>query len=246
LVTVTMLGDFTYKPVTALTSITFLCKLIAQAPLAITSSGSTSVTLGTTGGSGSGAVSYSVTDGTANCVLSGNIVTAAKTGTCVVAATKAADDVYEAATASATVTVTAAKPIIVTPPQIIKVDPVKHVVAVAPTGKPVLTGTPLIKPIIFGPDSAKLDAGDLAQLRAAATLAKSKNMDVLITGFVKSAGATTLIEKLLASSRARVVATYLRKLGVKVAIAYAGYGAYNKTSPSANDRRVEIRWIVKD
>lgn len=50
----------------------------------------------------------------------------------------------------------------------------------------------------------------------------------------------------LATSRAKAVATYLRKLGVNVAISYTGYGAYNKTSPSANDRRVEIRWIAKD
>ncbi len=247
LVTVTMLGDFTYKPVTASTSITFLCKLIAQAPLAITSSGSTSVTLGTTGGSGSGAVSYSVTDGTANCVLTGNIVTAAKTGTCVVTATKAADDVYEATTSpSITVSVTVTKPIIVTPPQIIKVDPVKHVVAVAPTGKPVLVGTPISKPIIFGPDSAKLDSGDLKQLKAVAIYVKAKKLSVLVTGFAKSAGKSSFIEKLLATSRAKAVATYLRKLGVNVAISYTGYGAYNKTSPSANDRRVEVRVIEND
>lgn len=247
LVTVTMLGDFTYKPISANTTVSFLCKLIAQAPLTVNAAGSTSVSLSTSGGSGSGSVSYSVTDGTADCVLAGNTITATKTGTCVVTATKAADDVYEASTSvSITVSVTVAKPVVGTPAPVIKVAPTEHVVAVAPSGKPVLVGTPLIKPIIFGPDSAKLDAGDLKHLRAAATLAKSKNMDVLITGFVKSAGATTLIEKVLASSRARAVATYLRKLGMKVSIAYAGYGAYNKVTPTANDRRVEIRWIAKD
>jgi uncharacterized repeat protein (TIGR02543 family) len=248
LVTVTMLGDFTYKPVSsAPTSIMFLCKLVAQAPLNITSSGSTSVALGTTGGSGSGAVSFAITGGTADCVLIGNTITVAKTGTCVVIATKAADDVYEATTsAPATITVTQAKPVIVTPPPVVKVSPIKHVVAVAPSGKPILVGVALIKPVIFGPDSAKLDAGDMKQLRAAAALAKSKKLDVLVTGFVKSAGKTSLIEKLLASSRAKAVATYLRKLGVNVSIAYAGYGAYNKVAPSSNDRRVEIRWIAND
>ena len=190
---------------------------------------------------------YAVEGSPADCVLAGNTITATKTGTCVVTASKASDDVYEAATSpSITVSVTVAKPVVVTPPPVVKVAPTEHVIAVAPTGKPVLVGTPLIKPIIFGPDSAKLDAGDLKQLRAAATLAKAKDMSVLVTGFVKSAGATTMIEKLLASSRARAVATYLRKLGMKVSISYAGYGAYNKVAPTANDRRVEIRWIAKD
>jgi uncharacterized repeat protein (TIGR02543 family) len=246
-VTATMLGDFIYKPVSASTSVTFLCALVAQTTLVVSASGTTTVALSTTGGSGSGAVSYSVTNGSTACVLNGNLLTVAKTGTCLVAATKAADDVYEAATsATITVSVTAAKPAVVTPAPVVKAPPVEHVVTVAPSGKPVLVGIPIIKPVIFGPDSAKLDAGDLKQLRAAATLAKSKNMGVLITGFVKSAGKTTLFERLLASSRAKNVATYLRKLGVNVAIQYAGYGAYNKLAPSSSDRRVEIRWVAND
>jgi uncharacterized repeat protein (TIGR02543 family) len=246
-VTATMLGDFIYKPVSASTSVTFLRALVAQTTLVVSASGTTTVALSTTGGSGSGAVSYSVTSGSTACVLNGNLLTVAKTGTCLVAATKAADDVYQAATsATLTVSVTAAKPAVVTPAPVVKVPPVEHVVTVAPSGKPVLVGISIIKPVIFGPDSAKLDAGDLKQLRAAATLAKSKNMDVLVTGFVKSAGKTTLFEKLLASSRAKNVATYLRKLGVNVAIQYAGYGAYNKLAPSSSDRRVEIRWVAND
>jgi uncharacterized repeat protein (TIGR02543 family) len=246
-VTATMLGDFIYKPVSASTTITFLRALVAQTPLVVSASGTTTVALSTTGGSGSGAVSYSVTSGSTACVLSGNLLTVAKTGTCLVTATKAADDVYEATTsATITVSVAAAKPAVVTPAPVVKVPPIKHVVAVAPSGKPVLVGIQIVKPVIFGPDSAKLDAGDLKQLRAAATLAKSKNMDVLVTGFVKSAGKTTLFEKLLASSRAKTVATYLRKLGVNVAIQYAGYGAYNKLAPSSSDRRVEIRWVAND
>jgi outer membrane protein OmpA-like peptidoglycan-associated protein len=188
-----------------------------------------------------------VTGGTTSCVLTGTTITVAKTGTCVVTATKAADDVYEAASSiPITISVTAPKPVVVVPTPVVKVSPIKHVVTVSPSGKPVLVGIQIIKPVIFGPDSAKLDAGDLKQLRAAATLAKSKNMGVLVTGFVKSAGKSTLIEKLLASSRAKNVATYLRKLGVNVAIQYAGFGAYNKLAPSSNDRRVEIRWVAND
>ncbi len=247
LVTVTMLGDFTYKPASTSTTLTFLCKLIAQEPLTVSASGATNALLTTSGGSGSGAVSYLVTGGTTSCVLAGTTITVAKTGTCVVTATKAADDVYEAASSiPITISVTAPKPVVVVPTPVVKVSPIKHVVTVAPSGKPVLVGIQIIKPVIFGPDSAKLDAGDLKQLRAAATLAKSKNMGVLVTGFVKSAGKSTLIEKLLASSRAKNVATYLRKLGVNVAIQYAGFGAYNKLAPSSNDRRVEIRWVAND
>ncbi len=64
----------------------------------------TSATLSTTGGSGSGAVTYQVTAGT--CHVSGDQLTAdASTGTCTVTATKAADATYsEAVSAPAIVT----------------------------------------------------------------------------------------------------------------------------------------------
>jgi uncharacterized repeat protein (TIGR02543 family) len=245
LVTVTMLGDFTYKPVSsAPTAVVFLCKLLAQAPLTVNASGSTSVTLATLGGSGSGAVSYSITNGTTTCVLVGNVITVAKTGTCVVVATKAADEVYESVK-SAELTVTV-KPTINTPTPVVKVSPIKHVITVAPNGNPILLGSTISKPIIFGADSAKLDAGDIKQLKSVAAYVKTKKLSVLVTGFAKASGKSTLIEKLLATARAKAVATYLRKLGVNVDISYAGYGAYNKAKPSINDRRVELRWLAKD
>ena len=75
---------------------------------------------------------------------------------------------------------------------------------------------------------------------------KAKNLSVLVTGFAKASTKSTLIEKLLATARAKAVATYLRKLGVNIEISYAGYGAYNKTKPSINDRRVELRWVAND
>lgn len=248
LVTITMLGDFTYKPVSsAPTSITFLCKLIVQNKLAVNSAGSTKVSLGTTGGSGSGAVSYAVTGGTGACVLVGNTITATKTGSCIVVATKAADDVYEAATsAPATIAVTAPKPANTKPAPVVKVLPIKHIVSVAPSGKPVLVGLAFSKPIMFGPDSAKLDAGDMKQLKAAAAYLKTKNLAVLVTGFTQAFGQGATLEILLSTSRAKAVATYLRKLGVNVFISYAGFGAYNKLSPASTDRRVELRWVAKD
>jgi hypothetical protein len=68
----------------------------------------TGVTIGTSGGSGSGAVSYSVTTGTAsNCAINSNsgVLTATTSGTCLVTATKAASTDYLSATTGA-VTVT--------------------------------------------------------------------------------------------------------------------------------------------
>ncbi|MGC8497977.1 MAG: hypothetical protein ACP5OV_00540 [Acidimicrobiales bacterium] len=61
------------------------------------------VTLVATGGSGSGAVTYAVTGGTANgCSLNGATLSVRGPGTCVIQATKAGDLTYESATATAT------------------------------------------------------------------------------------------------------------------------------------------------
>lgn len=62
-------------------------------------------TLSTTGGSGTGAVSYSITAGGANCALSDATVTGIGVGTCTVTATKASDATYVAATATLDITV---------------------------------------------------------------------------------------------------------------------------------------------
>jgi hypothetical protein len=70
-------------------------QLVAQSALSITSlSGTvgTALTLVTSGGSGTGAISFSVTNGTASgCALSGDSLSATSAGTCVVTAAKAAD-----------------------------------------------------------------------------------------------------------------------------------------------------------
>jgi hypothetical protein len=64
----------------------------------------TTSTLSTSGGSGTGAVSYAVTTGT--CTLSGATVTAGVSNeTCTVTATKAADSTYQAASATVNITV---------------------------------------------------------------------------------------------------------------------------------------------
>jgi hypothetical protein len=61
--------------------------------------------LSTTGGSGTGAVSYAVTVGGANCTVTGTTLTAVQAGTCTVTATKAADANYLVQTGSVVVTV---------------------------------------------------------------------------------------------------------------------------------------------
>ena len=61
--------------------------------------------LSTTGGSGTGAVSYAVTAGNAFCSMAGSTLTGTGVGTCTVTATKAGDGSYNATTATATVTV---------------------------------------------------------------------------------------------------------------------------------------------
>ena len=77
---------------------------VAQASLtataaSITLAPSATTTLGNTGGSGSGAVSYSVVTGT--CTVSGTTLTAPATGgTCTVTASKAGDASYQSATSS--------------------------------------------------------------------------------------------------------------------------------------------------
>jgi surface protein len=59
------------------------------------------VTLATSGGSGTGSLSFNVTGGTAsNCAVSGSVLTATSAGTCIVTATKASDATYAATTSA--------------------------------------------------------------------------------------------------------------------------------------------------
>ena len=78
----------------------------AQAPLTITSLSGTLgnfLTLAVSGGSGTGAVTFSVTNGTAGgCAIAGNNLSATSAGTCLVTATKAGDTTYLPVSSSAT------------------------------------------------------------------------------------------------------------------------------------------------
>lgn len=91
---------------------------IPQATLAVTAVATNplgqSVELSAEGGSGTGAVTFSATGGTASgCTVSADVLSSSSSGTCIVTATKAADSTY-AATTSAPLTITFA--LATTPP----------------------------------------------------------------------------------------------------------------------------------
>lgn len=62
----------------------------------------TPLTLNAIGGSGTGNITYSYTQGTATCTLSGNVLSASSAGTCLITGTKAADSNYNATSTSQT------------------------------------------------------------------------------------------------------------------------------------------------
>ena len=71
----------------------------------------TGIIVSSSGGSGTGAVTYGVTTGTANCALTSGVVTARTVGTCILTVTKAADTYYLAASESFTLSFGKAIPI---------------------------------------------------------------------------------------------------------------------------------------
>ena len=98
--------------------------LKTQAPLYLTSTSGffgTPIALTTTGGSGSGAVTYAVTNaGSAGCSVSNGVLNASAVGTCLVTATKAGDALYLDAHSNATTVSFARRPI--TAPRAIKMS----------------------------------------------------------------------------------------------------------------------------
>ena len=71
----------------------------------------TGIIVSSSGGSGTGAVTYGVTTGTANCALTSGVVTARSVGTCLLTVTKAADTYYLATSESFTLSFGKAIPI---------------------------------------------------------------------------------------------------------------------------------------
>ena len=110
-VTATKAADGTYSSATTGT-VTITVSKLTQASLTFAATSTmvgTNLTLSTSGGSGTGSVTYSLTSaGSAGCSLSGAVLSTSSTGSCTVTATKAADATYNSATTGAvTITVTA-------------------------------------------------------------------------------------------------------------------------------------------
>jgi hypothetical protein len=116
-VTATKAADATYVSVSSLATVVTL-SLGRQAALSVTSTIGTlgtALTLTTSGGSGTGAVSYTVIDGTANgCAFLNGSISVTGAGTCIVIATKAGDSTYFGESSAPTV-VTLIKAVIVKP-----------------------------------------------------------------------------------------------------------------------------------
>jgi hypothetical protein len=97
----TVTVTFSSDPLYAITS-----SMVAQAVLSITSTSGhvgTALHLVTSGGSGAGALSFGVVNGTATgCAVTAGALTSQSAGTCIVTATKAADPNYDAVTSNAT------------------------------------------------------------------------------------------------------------------------------------------------
>jgi hypothetical protein len=95
-VTVTRAGDNNYESRSSVAALVTFAK-DAQNTLTLRDSFGdldSGITLSTSGGSGSGAVSYSVTSGSASCSITSGVVNARFAGTCALTATKAADVNY--------------------------------------------------------------------------------------------------------------------------------------------------------
>ena len=144
LITATKAGDGNYNSASSpQTAVAF--GQADQAPLSLTSTSGTygtGLTLTTSGGSGTGAVSYSVLDGTASgCSVSAGTLSVSTAGTCLVTATKAADNDYTAVSSQSTTVSIAQAPQSITftsqPPAQAQVGGGYTVAATADSGLPV-------------------------------------------------------------------------------------------------------------
>lgn len=104
LVTASIAQDANFTAATS-SSLTFTFNRASQGALTISTNSArygVPLQLQTTGGSGSGGVTYSVASGSATCTVSGDSLTASATGTCLVTATKSQDVNYSSISSSQT------------------------------------------------------------------------------------------------------------------------------------------------
>lgn len=95
--TVTKAGDTFYQPETATFTLTFSRALPTQGSLTSPTTGTagSGINLSFSGGSGTGAISYTIASaGSAGCSISNGVLTAATAGKCIVTITRTDDDVY--------------------------------------------------------------------------------------------------------------------------------------------------------
>ena len=129
-VSATKAADSTYASATT-GSVTVTVSKRDQTALSITNVATqlgTSLTLATSGGSGSGSVSFTlVSAGSAGCSLASDVLSATSVGTCTVSATKSSDATYGSATSgTTTITVTAL-------PTTTTIAPAIEIIVVAPS-----------------------------------------------------------------------------------------------------------------
>jgi uncharacterized repeat protein (TIGR02543 family) len=135
------------------------------------------------------------------------------------------------------------EPITPVKPIVVPVPLVKIVESVNQNGVPVLTGTKIIDPILFEPNSAKIDKTDIAALKQLSLSLKGQKGTLLVTGFVKFTNVSASTMKKIATQRALAVTKQLAKIGINATIGYIGYGPHNTAAPKASDRKVELRWV---
>ncbi len=112
-VLVTKAGDSNYADATATVTVNIakanqstFTESAASQTLTYNPDADVTTTLSTTGGSGTGEVTYSVNASSASfCSVAGNVVTVLLPGNCVITATKAADPYFNAATATTTIVI---------------------------------------------------------------------------------------------------------------------------------------------
>jgi hypothetical protein len=180
LVTATKAADATHSAISSTaTAVTFA--LSAQGALDVTSTAGTvgtALALATSGGSGSGAVSYSVTNGTATgCTITGSSLTVTKAGTCLVTATKAADTTYSALSSTATTVTFVPRAV---PSVVLRADKVSGSAAVGKTVTLTVAGTGFYgKPTVKSNEAGTVafvahDSGTLLTIRVSVKAGSSK------------------------------------------------------------------------
>jgi hypothetical protein len=147
-VSATKAASGTYGSATTGT-VTITVSKLTQSALTFTATATmfgTNLTLSTSGGSGTGSVTYSLTSaGSAGCSLSGAVLSTSSVGSCTVSATKASDSTYNSAT-TGTVSITVTAVPTTTTTTTTTVAPALEIVVNAPVSNAGQSAQPTIAP----------------------------------------------------------------------------------------------------